>query len=325
MRLSAIESIRQPYPHVYLSPHMDDAVLSCGGRIAMQVSRQERVLVVTAFSGGDNEGKPAGKLSIPIRDLQSRRKEDEIALGRLGADFIWLGYPDGIFGRSLPLLRYGLHLRARDRYATSIAALRTDLEKICQATSCRNLSIPLGIGQHIDHHLAFLTGAGLNRNPPPPFSVSFYEEIPYALIPHALHYRFRAIGFPGAVSPGVGRSWVRKIAEIHRAIRDIPTLAMQRPLRNMTVLIGLATAILYLEAVMKPSRGAGARRLFPETVDVTPFFEQKLAAIMAYRSETPLLFDTCDALRHSLERYSSDIGCEAGQYWERSWKAFGDW
>ena len=39
------------YPHVYLSPHLDDAVLSCGGLIHRQVVAGQRPLVVTIFAG----------------------------------------------------------------------------------------------------------------------------------------------------------------------------------------------------------------------------------------------------------------------------------
>jgi LmbE family N-acetylglucosaminyl deacetylase len=39
------------YAHVYLSPHLDDAVLSCGGLIHRQVRAGQPPLVITLFSG----------------------------------------------------------------------------------------------------------------------------------------------------------------------------------------------------------------------------------------------------------------------------------
>ncbi|WP_446010685.1 PIG-L family deacetylase [Candidatus Electrothrix sp.] len=39
------------YKHIYLSPHYDDAALSCGGSIHMQAKQQEPVAVITVFAG----------------------------------------------------------------------------------------------------------------------------------------------------------------------------------------------------------------------------------------------------------------------------------
>ena len=39
------------YKHIYLSPHYDDAALSCGGSIHKQTRQQEPVAVITVFAG----------------------------------------------------------------------------------------------------------------------------------------------------------------------------------------------------------------------------------------------------------------------------------
>jgi LmbE family N-acetylglucosaminyl deacetylase len=322
MRLKDDESIRKPYSHIYVSPHMDDAVLSCGGRITMQIERGERVLVATAFTEAGDGKRSSKRLNAPASALSQRQKEEEEALGRLGADFILLGYRDGLFRQRLPLLRYGLHLRAPARFASLLGALLSDLEKICTAAACHNLYLPLGIGQHIDHHLVFLTGEDMSRKG---IDVSFYEDIPYGLIPHALHYRFRAIGIPTAIAPTrTSPSILGKIMSIHRAVSRIPTLTGNRSLRKGVVLIGLAAAILYLDAAAGFSRGVAAPRLIPEIVDVTSFFEKKLAAIQDYRSQAPLFFVSRDAFRRSLGQYSLDMGGAAGHYLERYWRATGE-
>ncbi|MFN2182380.1 MAG: PIG-L family deacetylase, partial [Anaerolineae bacterium] len=43
--------------HVYLSPHLDDAVMSCGGTIHRQTSRGDQVLAITIFSGNHQGGE----------------------------------------------------------------------------------------------------------------------------------------------------------------------------------------------------------------------------------------------------------------------------
>ena len=39
------------YDALYLSPHLDDAALSCGGQIAQATRRGARVLIVTVMAG----------------------------------------------------------------------------------------------------------------------------------------------------------------------------------------------------------------------------------------------------------------------------------
>ena len=71
-----------------LSPHLDDAVLSCGGRILHHVARGERVVVLTVFSHADPDDA-AG--------WGARREEDRTAAARLGAETEWMGLPDAPF------------------------------------------------------------------------------------------------------------------------------------------------------------------------------------------------------------------------------------
>ncbi|KAB2956573.1 MAG: PIG-L family deacetylase, partial [Thermoanaerobaculia bacterium] len=49
-----------------LSPHLDDAVLSCGGRIADEVARGRDVLVVTVFTA-DEPAEPPSRLAADLR------------------------------------------------------------------------------------------------------------------------------------------------------------------------------------------------------------------------------------------------------------------
>lgn len=323
MKLASADSIRRSYPHVYISPHMDDAVLSCGGRIAMQVSQGEGVLVVTAFSEIDETRDVSTMPGVPPGGLREMQDEDATALGRLGVDYLRLNYRDGAFRQRFPLLRYGLHLRAAERFAGIFGAIRTDIEQICSVATCRNLYIPLGIGQHIDHHLSFLVGRHLGRNPLNPLAISFYEDIPYALIPHALDCRLRAIGFAAFPNACERPSIREKIMAIHRSVRHLTTLPRNRFFRKGALLVALSAGIICMEAVGKLARYQSGEWLRPEMVDAAPFFEKKVAAILDYRSQARLFFESEAALRRSLTQYSLDIGGSAGQYLERCWRNIG--
>ncbi|SPR99094.1 PIG-L family deacetylase [Cupriavidus taiwanensis] len=84
-----------------ISPHLDDAVFSCGGLIA--AARAARVVTVFA-------GVPPADMAAPDWDqaagfasaeqaVLSRRREDNHALTMLGAHAVWLDFWDSQYGR----------------------------------------------------------------------------------------------------------------------------------------------------------------------------------------------------------------------------------
>src|ERR1700722_2310071 len=74
-----------------LSPHLDDAVLSCSLRILRESNAGRNVKVATLFSG-------AWPKLFGVDFYGGRRAEDKAALGVLGIDDpIWLGFRDAIF------------------------------------------------------------------------------------------------------------------------------------------------------------------------------------------------------------------------------------
>jgi len=93
--------------HIYLAPHLDDAVFSCGGLMARQAANDEGVTVVTVCAGDT----PVGELTAFAVELHrrwggagspiaARRAEDRMACGRLGASAVHLEVPDAVYRRS---------------------------------------------------------------------------------------------------------------------------------------------------------------------------------------------------------------------------------
>jgi LmbE family N-acetylglucosaminyl deacetylase len=157
---------------VVLSPHPDDAVWSCGGRIARSVADGATVLIVTVFDG-DVAEPPRGWRQLA--DPRTRRQEDAAARGALGVVGRSWGHVDAalrVDRTGAPLypspraLFAGLHdldLGLVDVLAERVAALG-DVE----------LDAPLGIGGHADHVL--VREAVVRARPP---RVRWYEEFPY--------------------------------------------------------------------------------------------------------------------------------------------------
>ncbi len=179
-RLPVIQAANAPR-HIYLSPHLDDAVLSCGGMMAQQVRRGEQVRVVTVCAGDP----PPGPLSpfaqslherwgTPTNAVALRRAEDEAALCILGAEVIHRDVPDCIY-RAVN----GEHLYASEpaifgELHPAEAPLIEQLAAELRALGPSRLYAPYTLGHHVDHQLvrraAELSGA----------AYAFYEDYPYA-------------------------------------------------------------------------------------------------------------------------------------------------
>src|SRR6516164_6338526 len=51
LQLNSFDEIKSDHRHIFLSPHLDDVVYSCGGTLGVQVSSGLHPLVITIFAG----------------------------------------------------------------------------------------------------------------------------------------------------------------------------------------------------------------------------------------------------------------------------------
>lgn len=170
---------------VILSPHLDDAALSCGG--LLHALRGVATLVVTLCSGNPPPVSSAdGSRKLPARrghvSPRIRRAEDIAAMRAIDAAFVHLSFPDAVYRRSLHTGRL-LYLSARERWDAPhaddnahVEELYQLLKRICLDLGPILLISPLGIGDHVDHQITArvamrLAGAGAR--------LLFYEDFPY--------------------------------------------------------------------------------------------------------------------------------------------------
>ncbi|MDQ1642505.1 MAG: hypothetical protein QOJ90_1856 [Actinomycetota bacterium] len=144
-----------------MSAHLDDAVLSCGGRL------DDRCTVATVFTGVPAPGTPTGEwdrltgASDSHQRMLDRLDEDAQALGPLGCAVVYLGLLDSQY-------------RGGPADLTLAIAQLADL--LAAATE---VWLPAAIGGHPDHlaartaGLAALDGVGLWPQ--------YYADIPYAV------------------------------------------------------------------------------------------------------------------------------------------------
>ena len=179
---------------IFLSPHPDDATLSCGGTIYRLAENGDRPIVITIF-GGDRA--PTAPRSDFAQSLQARwqlgddapaarRDEDRAACDRLGAMLIQLPFADAVY-RVDPITQQALYaseaaifgeVRDGDIIAGVAAALRSKLRPIGRGHV--RMIVPLTAGRHVDHVIARAAAERLNLD------LIYYEDYPYAEQPECL-------------------------------------------------------------------------------------------------------------------------------------------
>jgi len=186
---------------IYLSPHLDDAALSCGGQMAQLVRDGNCVRVVTVFAGDVPEEAAhtpfvqelGARWGLGENPPAARRAEDIAACKVLGARFTHLPFPDcvyrlgrmgaplyptrdAIFGDIAPV-EMGLIERITVSLANlQLAARQTE---ISNPQSPITIYLPLTAGHHVDHQIVRAAGerwAGRRR-------MAYYEDYPYAESP----------------------------------------------------------------------------------------------------------------------------------------------
>lgn len=176
---------------VILSPHLDDAALSCGGLLNFLTDRQAACLVISIYCGNPTAVKSAdGTLRTFQRkghvNPRVRRREDIAAMHSADADFVHLSFSDGIYRRS-PLTNQFIYRHSHERWEAPRVddlAHREELYLVLQRL-CLNLGrilliSPMGIGQHVDHTIVALAALRLAEQG---VSLLFYEDFPYVVYP----------------------------------------------------------------------------------------------------------------------------------------------
>ncbi len=172
---------------IYISPHFDDAVLSCGGLIWEQVQKGFPVEIWTICAGDAPSGR-LSPLAISCHDqwgiksarevVAVRRLENQAAARVVGAETVDFSIPDCIYRRSPE----GKVIYSKDVFV-SIDPGEKDLDADISAALASEIQpgdtlvSPLAIGGHLDHVLARLASERLDC------PLWYYADIPY-LIQH---------------------------------------------------------------------------------------------------------------------------------------------
>lgn len=181
-------------PLVVVSPHLDDAVLSCGRLLAAHPG----AVVVTVFAGPPPDDRLVewDRLAgfVAGDDVMTRRqREDRRALRVLRARPVWLGLRQDVY-RDAPL---------------DVAALRAQVAAVIEVADPALVAVPIGL--HHPDHLAVADALG---GALPDRQTWLYADQPYATgLPHLLPARLARLPALRPV-PGPARGRWRKTLAI---------------------------------------------------------------------------------------------------------------
>jgi LmbE family N-acetylglucosaminyl deacetylase len=212
LQLNSFDDISRSHRHIFLSPHFDDAVYSCGGTIGVQVSDGLRPLVITVFGGSPTtpiEFSPfaaethrqMGFHQDALAAVAARRREDAAALNYLRADYLWLDYPDAIYRGTPPYYTSGRQLVGGEVHPGDLwidKELAQNLVALHERLPDTVWYAPLAVGGHVDHQLVCSAADRLIQRGA---NVKLYEDFPYVTNNGALEARLKDFG--GTLEPAL--------------------------------------------------------------------------------------------------------------------------
>jgi LmbE family N-acetylglucosaminyl deacetylase len=158
---------------IFVSPHLDDVALSCGGTVACHASRGQQPVIVTIAAKAPDRQDMADAGNEDARHVECRRREDAAAAAILGASTRWFAYLDAVYRG------YGASVFGGRRDEHDLAdRIYADLELVWRDTGSLSVFLPLGIGNHIDHQICASLHERLRRSGA---AVWHYEDVPYVL------------------------------------------------------------------------------------------------------------------------------------------------
>lgn len=175
---------------IYLSPHLDDIALSCGGLVWEQAINGERA-AIWSICAGDPPDVPLSSFANSLHQrwktgsvsTEERRREDAQSCAYLTATHRHFLVPDCIYRRS-PQDGHPLYDSEEAIFGPLDSVELPLVEEVCThleqiMPEGATLVSPLAIGGHVDHRLAREAAERLGK------SLWYYADYPYVERPGA--------------------------------------------------------------------------------------------------------------------------------------------
>jgi len=173
---------------IFLSPHFDDVVLSCGGTLA-QLARRADVIMVTVFTADPENNMRLSRVAKELyrkwgghsKPNSLRSQEDKSVAERLGIKYRWLGFLETIY--RYPYLVHSNEIFLANFDPTSDPCYETIRDTFLQLINEHPgaiIFVPLGLGYHRDHLLVHKAIEDVKQMTSAASEYYYYEDYPYA-------------------------------------------------------------------------------------------------------------------------------------------------
>jgi len=201
MNLIADCIISNKIPCYFISPHLDDAILSCGGLITL-LAGKTKVSVITLFTEADSQS-PTISAQAYLKQcgfnsaqelFERRRAEDRAIMEKIGVRWLHLGFIDALWrkkktglltemlGKIIPEFihiypTYRYHIMSGKQSAADknlIIKIQQRLVSLKRTEQGAVFFFPSGCGNHVDHLLTYKLGLSFAGKS------FFYADFPYS-------------------------------------------------------------------------------------------------------------------------------------------------
>jgi LmbE family N-acetylglucosaminyl deacetylase len=187
---------------LFVAPHGDDIALGCPARLQYESERGRRVLVLALF-------EPVGGETAAARAVRA-----------LGAGYVAAGLPNARERRAERAPSTRLTERGPEDEDVAYEAARL-LAEIGPLTQAIHVYAPLGLGESVDHLLAYEAAVRAFASEPGR-NLFLYEERPEAFVPGAVRTRLALLG--ARLPPGAARTPERALLAHHLWRVNEPTM-----------------------------------------------------------------------------------------------------
>jgi LmbE family N-acetylglucosaminyl deacetylase len=225
--------------HLILSPHADDAVLSCGGLMYTLAQEGQPVVVWTLMVADAPKPLPPSSLvnELHLRwetekdPYAMRRAEDKVAVEYLGAEVVFGEWLDAIYrvdtnGRVIyPDLDFLF-----DEIRPNEPLLSASLD-LTRWPDLQAVYIPLAAGNHVDHQVVRQLALRWLQSAPASIGVYFYEEYPYAAETNEITHFYSGKKPPSSGSRAVQKALASLSSLASSVVREFDEVALQAKIK----------------------------------------------------------------------------------------------
>lgn len=184
---------------IIISPHFDDAILSCGGLICKMIKLGKYVEICNVFTRievnkdhfsevikeyiAEDMNEDAQNVDVRLCEkwIRLRKKEDNRASSFLECNKRDLGYIDAIFRTRLNQYIYDTEEKLFSIVGQKdeehlVKNVAYTIEAICKDFD--KCIFPMAVGNHVDHYILYQIGLEIQKKNN---NVFFYGEIPYCI------------------------------------------------------------------------------------------------------------------------------------------------